>query len=83
MYYNDIDTDVESYSNNLFTGDWYDYFADTVLICNWGDKRIPRSGNLDIGLESFKPSFRYLDNGWRGYLEEKESDDPEPDPWWK
>lgn len=81
LYYNDIDSEQGSFSNNLFTGDWFQYNSDLVQPCNWGDKRIPGAGDLDIGLDSFNPSFRFLENGWKDYLEEKESD--EVDEWWK
>ncbi len=84
MYYNDLDNEKPSYSNNLFTGEWFHYESDLVQICNWGDNRIPGAADLDIGSNEFKPSYRFLENGWSGYLKETETGEKEEQiPWWE
>lgn len=84
LYYNDLDTESPSFSNNLFTGEWFHYESDLIQVCNWGDKRIPGAADLDIGRLSFKPSFRFYKNGWENYEEEEQAEASEDFiPWWK
>lgn len=65
VHYDDIDNDSDGYTNNLFTGKWKSYNGKIVQICNWGDYRIPNSGDLDIGAGEFSPGDKYLANGWQ------------------
>ncbi|MCK4920558.1 MAG: hypothetical protein KAS71_05895 [Bacteroidales bacterium] len=83
LYYDDIDSEEYTFINNSFTGKWFHYDSDLEQVCNWGDKRIPESSGLDIGLEKFKPSFQYFKSGWEDYNKEKEQDTVESVPWWK
>lgn len=84
LYYDDFNTDDPAYSNNLFTSLWYHYDSELIQQCNWGDKRIPGSADLDVGKESFKPSYRFLENGWKEYLDSIENKTPvETDNWWE
>ena len=83
LYYNDLDSENNLFANNSFVGTWFHYDSDLEQICNWGDYRIPESAGLDIGLEDFKPSFKYLDMGWKEYLQEKRSTEEVSNPWWE
>lgn len=83
LYYDDIDSEDYSFINNSFIGKWFHYDSDLEQNCNWGDKRIPESGGLDIGLEKFKPSFKYFESGWEDFTKEKEQNTEESIPWWK
>ncbi|MCD9854896.1 hypothetical protein LUD75_09280 [Epilithonimonas sp. JDS] len=61
MFYADI------FSNNEFKGTWTSYKTKISKKCNWGDYRIPNSGDLDIGAGEFMPNPKYLDKGWKYY----------------
>ncbi len=85
VFYDNLDEEADDYANNQFYGDWENYFDDERRTCNWGDKRIPFSAGLDMGPEEFKPSFRYLENGWKEYLEERSRIEKgeEIERWWE
>lgn len=55
---------ADGFSNNEFRGTWTSYKTGRVKKCNWGDYRIPESGNLDFGAGEFSPNEEYLKNGW-------------------
>lgn len=83
MYYNDLNEKEHFYSNNSFIGEWFHYHSDLTKNCNWGDRRIPYSEGLDVGLDVFKPAYKYLQAGWSEYLEEQKSEAFETEMWWK
>lgn len=85
VYYDDLDSEANNYTNNEFYGEWEGYDPYELKICNWGDYRIPFSAELDMGLDTFKPSFKYLDNGWAEYLKEREKvgRGEELEKWWE
>ncbi len=86
IYYDDLERDENDFSNNEFFGEWESYYPYELKPANWGDFRIPNSTGLDVGIEEFKPSFKYLDNGWARYLKEMESGEEgerEEEKWWK
>ncbi len=62
MFYADV------FANNTFEGTWTSYKTGAVKKCNWGDYRIPESGDLDNGAGEFVPSAKYFDKGWKYYL---------------
>lgn len=64
VHYDDVYEDKPNFTNNEFFGYFYPYSTGEIMKANWGDKRIPDSGLLDVGKEKFQPSFRYLDKGW-------------------
>ncbi len=64
VHYDDLYEDKPHFTNNEFFGNFYPYGTEEIMKANWGDKRIPDSGLLDVGKEKFQPSFRYLDKGW-------------------
>ena len=79
FYYDDIDGEDPYYMNNEFIGEWFDYGSDESFVCNFGDFRIPESQGLDVGELEFSPAQEYLDNGWKAYSNDHDSEDI----WWK
>jgi hypothetical protein len=70
VWYNDLDLGYkDGYSNNQCTGTWTEYGSTNSKICNWGEFRIPLSGDLDIGTGEFCPNEKYRKNGWQVYYE--------------
>lgn len=65
---------VDGFTNNEFVGIWTAYGKVKGKSCNWGDYRIPFSGDLDQGAGEFFPSDQYLSNGWDSYRAAKISD---------
>jgi len=65
IQYDDIENCSDGYTNNQFIGEWKSYDGNTIKKCNWGDFRIPNSGNLDIGAGEFSPDDKYLAFGWQ------------------
>lgn len=65
--YDDIAFESDGYSNNQFVGIWKSYKSGKVKTANWGDYRIPLSGDLDIGVGEFSPDEKYLEFGWKTY----------------
>jgi hypothetical protein len=59
---------ADGFKNNQFEGTWTDYKTNQTKKCNWGDYRIPNSGNFDIGAAEFSPSSDYHQNGWLSYV---------------
>ena len=54
-----------NYINNQFTGTWKPYNSNNERTANWGDYRIPQSGDLDIGASEFSPADKHLKFGCR------------------
>ncbi|HUF04980.1 MAG TPA: hypothetical protein VMM38_12490 [Aridibacter sp.] len=54
-----------SYANNQYVGTWTEHGAKQSKAANWGEYRIPFSGDLDIGAGEFSPNEKYLDRGWK------------------
>jgi hypothetical protein len=63
--YDDIDMQSDGYSNNQFTGTWSSNKNKLVEKCNWGDFRIPNSGDFDGGAGEFSPMGKFVKNGWQ------------------
>ncbi len=57
----------DSYCNNQYIGQWTEYNKSEGKICNWGEDRIPFSGDLDIGAAYFSPNQKYFDQGWNDF----------------
>jgi hypothetical protein len=73
FHYDDLYAGAPAYANNEFTGDFEEYYSDSVLTANWGDHRIPDSAELDTGLDDFYPAYKYQPFGWKQYLEEQKT----------
>ncbi|WMN11506.1 hypothetical protein QYS49_38610 [Marivirga salinae] len=61
---------ADGYSNNMFNGYWISYKTGKEYQCNWGDYRIPESGDLDMGAGEFFPNDQYMNKGWQTYLDQ-------------
>jgi hypothetical protein len=64
---------ADGFSNNQFVGNWTSYKTNTSKKCNWGDYRIPESGDFDIGAGEFSVNEKYVKNGWLSYMLENMS----------
>lgn len=67
LHYDDIEIGTDPYRNNQYVSTWTQYGKKTSKIANWGEYRIPYSGDLDIGAGEFSVNPKYLENGWRSY----------------
>jgi hypothetical protein len=93
LIYNDIYLQTDGYANNQFMGVWKSYKGNQTKKCNWGDFRIPNSGDLDIGAGEFGVNDKYLKNGWQSFWDAFISGDDsiktkkalvkENEQWWK
>jgi hypothetical protein len=91
--YDPIESCSDATCNNQFVGHWTAYSTKQKKICNWGDGRIPQSGDLDIGASEFGPSEKYYDQGWEVYAkaydlfgpkeEMMKARETEEKEWWK
>jgi hypothetical protein len=79
--YDDIELNADGYTNNQFVGQWVDYKNNLAKRCNWGDFRVPNSGDLDIGAGEFSPNDKYLKYGWQSVRDQNEK--IENAKWWK
>jgi hypothetical protein len=64
MHYDDIQKYSDTFKNNQYVGTWTQYDKTGSKICNWGEYRIPFSGDLDIGAGEFTPDPKYKKMGW-------------------
>ncbi len=94
FYYDDLMGDADGFCNNMYQGTWESYDKSIKHVCNWGDERIPDSGDLDNGAGEFYPQEKYFSRGWKNYFkayltntpDSKESRDArarEMEEWWK
>lgn len=67
VHYDAMDLYSDSYRNNQFEGTWESYATKEAEKCNWGDWRIPDSGDLDTGTAEFNASEVYYSNGWENF----------------
>lgn len=82
--YDDIEEYSDSFTNNQFRGTWASYDGKLTQRCNWGDYRVPDSGDLDIGAGDFSPNGKYVQNGWQDERDRyKLGDKYKPAKWWK
>ncbi len=63
--YNTDEEDADGFYNNQFVGTWIANATKVSKPCNWGDFRIPQSGDLDAGAGEFTPNYKYLKYGWQ------------------
>lgn len=67
LRYDDLSSVADGFINNEFVGTWTSYSGTITKVCNWGDHRIPMSGDLDNGAGEFHPADQYRSNGWESY----------------
>lgn len=63
LHYDDIERYTDVYKNNQYVGTWSEYGKDLKKTCNWGEYKIPFSGDLDIGACCFSPNSKYYKYG--------------------
>jgi hypothetical protein len=88
IQYDNIASVSDTYCNNQFIGTWTSNKTKNKKVCNWGDYRIPFSGDLDIGAGEFSPDDKYLQYGWKTYRDaytnnNEEAKLIEEKQWWK
>lgn len=90
VHFNTSQIFSDNYINNQFKGVWKPYSTGKSKKANWGDYRIPESGDLDIGAGGFSPADEYLKYGWQSYRNaywshepDKEARMKEEEEWWK
>lgn len=88
VHYDDVESYADGFKNNQFQGSWTAYNSKAGKTCNWGDYRIPKAGNLDMGAGEFSPDEKYLKNGWQTYRDAYNRDDEkakkaEEAKWWE
>jgi hypothetical protein len=88
LKYDNVENFSDSYINNQFVGIWKGYKNKFNKVCNWGESRVPLSGDLDIGAGEFSPADKYLQYGWKTYRDaytnnNKYAKQEEEKKWWK
>jgi hypothetical protein len=90
VHYDDIENYSDNYKNNQFVGQWVSYKGNLAKRCNWGDFRIPNSGDFDIGAGEFSPNTTTLSLGWQtvhdlwgSKLKKEKAKQIEEAKWWK
>jgi len=88
LKYDDVEGGADGYYNNQFLGTWKSYKTGAVKNANWGDDRIPMSGDLDIGAGEFYPDEKHWKSGWQTYVDayskgNKKALLEEQRQWWK
>ncbi len=58
---------ADGFRNNQFIGFWTSASGTERQRSNWGDFRIPDSGDLDVGAGEFSPNEKYYKSGWESY----------------
>lgn len=86
--YNDLTLGTnDSYANNQYVGVWISYATGVSKQCNWGEYRIPYSGDLDYGAGEFSPNTQYYTYGWESYAKmpygDKAAKEEEERKWWQ
>ena len=68
LVYDDLDKDADGYENDGYIGTWTKYDRNPIRkTANWGEWRVPNSGDLDGGAGEFDPIDKYRHNGWDDY----------------
>ncbi len=90
--YNALMFSADGFYNNMFQGTWTSYKTRISKECNWGDYRIPDSGDLHLGAGEFAPNPDFNEFGWRNYTnayfknndetETKKAIQIENESWW-
>ena len=62
LIYGDLDGDQDGYCNNQYRGVWTT--GNATVTANWGEYRVPDSGDLDDGAAEFHAAAKYAAFGW-------------------
>jgi hypothetical protein len=88
VHYDELELGIDDrFSNNQYKGKWTAYKSGITKECNWGDYRIPDSGDLDYGAGLFSPNEKYFKNGWQSYNDaifsrNRQAKMHEEEKWW-
>lgn len=66
VQYDSLEIHSDRFRNNQYVGTWTEYGNLKGKPCNWGEYRIPFSGDLDIGAGEFSANPKYYEVGWSG-----------------
>jgi hypothetical protein len=70
IHYDDLEmSESDNFKNNQYKGTWSAYGSGKSKTANWGEFRIPNSGDLDNGAGEFSPREKYRKYGWYNYGE--------------
>jgi hypothetical protein len=91
LQYDALTLGADGYANNQCEATWTSYSTKKSKKCNWGDYRIPDSGDLDTGVGEFMITEKYIPNGWENYTKLNSDDEQtatkakeiESKEWWK
>jgi hypothetical protein len=91
LHYDALMFFTDGFCNNQCTATWTSYKTGKAKKCNWGDDRIPYSGDLDQGAGEFMVNDKYINAGWEPYMkcfsgnseESKKAIAIENEKWWK
>jgi len=65
LLFDDIENYSDNFRNNQYVGIWTSYESKVgSKIANWGEYRIPFSGDLDTGSGQFSANPKYKNRGW-------------------
>lgn len=64
IQYDNLENQSDRFKNNQYVGSWTEYGKLSGKVCNWGEYRIPFSGDLDIGAGEFSVNPKYYEVGW-------------------
>jgi hypothetical protein len=69
VQYDNLESHSDRFRNNQYVGTWTEYGNLEGKPCNWGEYRIPFSGDLDIGAGEFSANPKYHEAGWTEFRE--------------
>jgi len=69
VQYDNLENHSDRFRNNQYVGTWTEYGKLLSKPCNWGEYRIPLSGDLDIGAGEFSVNPKYYGVGWAEFRE--------------
>ena len=68
VQYDNLEIQSDRFKNNQYVGTWTEYGRPEGKPCNWGEYRIPFSGDLDIGDGEFSVNPKYYEMGWKEFI---------------
>jgi hypothetical protein len=91
IYYDALMYVSDQYFNNQCEAIWTSYKTGMSKKCNWGDFRMPDSGELDQGAGDVSIVNKYVKSGWESYVAAYSGDEAaskkaqriEETAWWK
>jgi len=69
---------ADGFDNNQCVARWTSYKGGASKVCNWGDFKIPESGDLDFSVSELMVKEKYVKNGWQNYMLSLDADSGKP-----